>query len=108
MRASPAIFVLMLTVTAGCGAAQTPERAAPDDLKAVWTAQVDAWNRGGLEGFMTGYWKSPDLVFFSNGTETRGWQPTLDRYRAAYQGEGKHMGSLDFPQFDVVMLGTEA
>jgi SnoaL-like protein len=45
---------------------------------------------------------------FSSGTETRGWQPTLDRYRAAYQGEGKQMGTLDFPQLDLVMLGSEA
>ena len=44
----------------------------------------------------------------SNGTETRGWQATLDRYRARYQAEGKQMGTLDFPQLDLLMLGTEA
>jgi beta-aspartyl-peptidase (threonine type) len=77
-------------------------------VQAVWAAQVDAWNRGDLEGFMAGYWSSPDLVFFSNGTETRGWQETLDRYRARYQGEGKQMGALDFPQLDVLALGPDA
>jgi beta-aspartyl-peptidase (threonine type) len=85
--------------------------AEPDavrDVRAVWTAQVEAWNRGDLDGFMAGYWQSPELVFFSNGTETRGWQETLDRYRARYQAEGKRMGTLDFPQLDLVMLGTEA
>ena len=71
-------------------------------------AQVEAWNRGDLDGFMAGYWTSPDLVFFSNGTETRGWQATFDRYRARYQAEGKQMGTLDFPQLDLLMLGTEA
>jgi beta-aspartyl-peptidase (threonine type) len=109
VRALPAIILLTLTVAAtGCAAPQTPQTAGPADVKAVWTAQVDAWNRGDLEGFMAGYWKSPDLVFFSSGTETRGWQPTLDRYRAAYQGEGKQMGTLDFPRLDLVMLGSEA
>ena len=78
------------------------------DVRAVWTTQVEAWNRGDLDGFMAGYWKSPDLVFFSNGTETRGWQATLDRYRARYQAEGKQMGTLDFPELDIVTLGPES
>lgn len=78
------------------------------DVRAVWNAQVAAWNRGDLNGFMAAYWKSPDLVFFSNGDETRVWQATLDRYRARYQGEGKQMGTLDFPQLEVTMLGAEA
>lgn len=107
MRALPAITLLMLTA-AGCAAPRATEPTAANDVKAVWADQVSAWNRGDLEGFMTGYWKSPDLVFFSNGTETRGWQPTLDRYRAAYQGDGKQMGTLDFPQFDLVMLSADA
>lgn len=106
MKAWPA--TLLLVVSAACTATPTPASDPVTDVKAVWTAQVDAWNRGDLDGFMAGYWKSPDLVFFSNGTETRGWQETLDRYRARYQGEGKQMGTLDFPQLDLSMLGTEA
>lgn len=106
MRAWP--VTLLLVMSAACAA--TP-KAAPDaigDVRAVWTAQVEAWNRGDLDGFMAAYWKSSELVFFSNGSETRGWQETLDRYRARYQGEGKQMGALDFPQLDFVTLGAEA
>ena len=106
MRAWPA--TLLLVMSAACAATQTPASDPATDVKAVWTAQVDAWNRGDLNGFMTGYWKSPDLVFFSNGSETRGWQETLDRYRARYQADGKQMGTLDFPQLEFVTLGTEA
>jgi ketosteroid isomerase-like protein len=97
-----------MVMSAACAAPQTPGSDAVRDVRAVWTAQVEAWNRGDLDGFMAGYWKSPDLVFFSNGTETRGWQAALDRYRARYQAEGKQMGSLDFPQLDLLILGTEA
>jgi len=90
-----------------------PTRAAsPADAekgpRAVLNAQVEAWNRGDLEGYMESYWKSPDLVFFSNGQETRGWQATLDRYRTRYQAAGKQMGKLDFPAMDVVSLGRDA
>ncbi len=106
VRVLPA--TLLVVLSAACTATQTPASDSVRDVKAVWTAQVDAWNRGDLDGFMAGYWKSPDLVFFSNGTETRGWQETLDRYRARYQGEGRQMGTLDFPQLDLSMLGPEA
>jgi ketosteroid isomerase-like protein len=99
---------LLLVLSAACSATETPALDAVKDARAVWTAQVEAWNRGDLDGFMAGYWKSPDLVFFSNGTGTRGWQATLDRYRARYQAEGKQMGSLDFPELDVVALGPDA
>jgi beta-aspartyl-peptidase (threonine type) len=100
--------MVVFVMSGACAPTPTPEPDAVRDVRAVWTAQVEAWNRGDLDGFMAGYWQSPELVFFSNGTETRGWQETLDRYRARYQAEGKRMGTLDFPQLDLVMLGTEA
>ena len=101
--------LLTLASVACLSALPVPSRAAmPDDARAVLAAQVEAWNRGDLEGYMAGYWKSPDLVFFSNGQETRGWQATLDRYRTRYQGAGKQMGTLDFPAMDVLMLGPDA
>ena len=106
MRVWPATFLLLMS--AACAPPQTRGPDALTEVTAVWTAQVEAWNRGDLDGFVAGYWKSPDLVFFSNGAETRGWQETLDRYRASYQAEGKQMGTLDFPQLDFKVLGTEA
>jgi uncharacterized protein (TIGR02246 family) len=77
-------------------------------VKAVLDRQVKAWNRGDLEGFMTTYWNSPDLVFQSGADRTRGWQATLDRYRRKYQGEGKEMGRLRFDDLDVQVLGPDA
>ena len=95
-------------LSAACSTGETSAADTVKDVRAVLTAQVDAWNRGDLDGFMAGYWKSPDLVFFSNGTETHGWQATLDRYRMRYQAEGRQMGTLDFPALDIVPLGPEA
>ncbi len=74
-------------------------------MRAVLDAQVAAWNRHDLDSYMAGYWKSPDLTFYSGGTITRGWQPTLERYRKRYQSEGRDMGSLDFPEISVEPLG---
>lgn len=99
---------LLLFLSAACAPAPAQEPDAVSAVKAVWTAQAEAWNRGDLEGFMAGYWNSPDLVFFSNGTATRGWQATLDRYRARYQADGAQMGTLDFPELDILTMGTDA
>lgn len=73
-------------------ASADPESAIP----AVLLAQVEAWNRGDLKGFMEGYWKSPDLVFAGGAQETRGWEPVLEHYQARYQSGGAEMGKLSF------------
>jgi ketosteroid isomerase-like protein len=77
-------------------------------VRAVLQAQVEAWNRHDLEGFMAGYWKSPELTFYSGATETRGWEPTLERYRRKYQSAGSSMGILSFSDLKVEPLGSAA
>src|SRR4051812_35547056 len=77
---------------------------ATDRPEALLAAQQAAWNRGDLEGYMAGYWRSPELTFFSGATITKGWQPTLDRYRKRYQGEGREMGQLTFSDLEVQPL----
>lgn len=77
-------------------------------VHAVLDAQVEAWNRGDLEGFMATYWRSPDLVFCSGATVTKGWDATLARYRQRYQREGRDMGRLRFDGVEVVPLGPDA
>lgn len=100
--------LIVCALGAACAAAPTADSEALAEVRSVLTAQMDAWNKGDLEGYMAGYWTSPDLVFFSNGTTTRGWQATLDRYKQRYQGEGRQMGTLDFPELDIVSLGADA
>jgi ketosteroid isomerase-like protein len=91
--------------------AQPPKQSSAgvdQAIRAVMQAQVDAWNRHDLEGFMAGYWNSPELTFFSGATETKGWQPTLERYRRSYQAEGKAMGTLSFSDLQIEPLGADA
>ena len=87
----------------------TPKSSPPAeaDIKHLLAAQVEAWNKGDLEGFMAGYWHSPDLTFFSGTTVTKGWEPTLERYRQRYKGEGKEMGKLEFLELNVDPLDNK-
>src|SRR5215475_5608409 len=50
------------------------------EIRAVLDAQVAVWNAGKLEEFMNGYWRSPDLTFFSGGRKMSGWDATIERY----------------------------
>ena len=81
---------------------------APADLRKMLDDQTAAWNRGDLEAFMQGYWRSPEVTFFSGDTIIKGWEPTLARYRSRYQSAGKEMGKLSFTDENTEMLGSDA
>ena len=77
------------------------------DIRSVMDEQVAAWNGGDVDGFMKGYWKSEKLVFISGDNVTRGWQPTLDRYKKNYDSRAK-MGVLTFSNLEVTVLSKDA
>lgn len=75
-------------------------------ITAVLTEQAEAWNRGDIEGYMQGYWNSDDLVFVSSNV-TRGWKPTLERYKKSYNTREK-MGTLSFSDLEITVLSKDA
>lgn len=102
-------FVAIFTLLAVAAAAQSTSGSQKIETKirTILSDQVTAWNRGDLDGFMEGYWKSDELIFVSTEV-TRGWQKTLDRYRKNYDSREK-MGTLTFGDLSVsVMSKTSA
>lgn len=95
---------LALLLLAACGerALSQGDRTA---ITAVLDQQRDAWNRGDLDAFMAGYERSDDLLFASGGKVQRGWQQTLDRYRARYGSQPGDMGTLAFTEIEITDLG---
>ncbi len=83
------------------------ETKAAADIRAVMDDQSAAWNRGDIDGFMVGYWRSEKLVFISGDNVTRGWQPTLDRYKKSYDS-GAKMGVLKFSDLEFTMISKDA
>ncbi len=77
------------------------------EIRKVMNAQVTAWNQGDIDGFMKGYWNSPDLVFVSGVNITRGWQPTIERYKKNYDSRAK-MGTLTFSDLEVDVLSKDS
>jgi len=80
---------------------------ATSEIRAVMTAQVAAWNRGDIDGFMNGYAKSGDTEFVSGNKITRGWQTVRDNYRKKYDSREK-MGVLKFSEIKVTPLASDA
>ncbi len=80
-------------------------RPTADLIRRVLAAQAAAWNEGDLDAFMGGYWKSPDLRFVSGTQVTRGWAPTMKRYRERY-GEAD-LGRLAFDKLEVEFVTDE-
>jgi ketosteroid isomerase-like protein len=99
-------LILLHAAHAQAGSA-TPD-ASRTAIQHVIVAQQEAWNRHDLEAFMTGYWNSAQLTFFSGAKEHDGWQATMDRYRATYASGGHEMGKLEFSNLRIELLGSEA
>ena len=88
---------------------QTPSRSEDEAaIREVLNAQVGAWNKGDLEGYMKGYWNSPDLIFIAGASENRGYEAALERYKKSYQSAGREMGQLDFQELRIKVLSPDA
>src|ERR1700678_1602620 len=102
------VISLALITTATALSPSGNNNDAKPEIEHVLRTQQEAWNRHDLDGFMAGYWNSPDLTFFSGAKEHEGWRATMDRYRATYTSPGHEMGKLEFSSLRVEMLGANA
>ena len=100
------IAVCLVLMFAGASAAQSRSKAEAA-IRKVMDDQAAAWNRGDIDGFMAGYWRSDKLTFVSGTDVTHGWQPTLDRYKKSYDTRAK-MGVLTFSDLEITMLSKNA
>lgn len=89
------------------GVRQQPRMGAEEALHQLLTTQATAWNRGDIEGFMEGYWKSDQTTFSGSSGVSRGWQALLDRYRKNYSTRAI-MGHLEFSELEITPLGDDA
>lgn len=75
------------------------ENAKTNILNVLETQEI-AWNKGDLEAFMQGYWKSDELKFYGANGLTKGWQNTLDNYKRNYPTKAD-TGTLSFVLNDI-------
>jgi len=74
-------------------------------IRSILNTQMNAWNRGDLEKFMEGYWRSDSLMFIGKSGVTYGWQNTLNNYKKGYPDTAA-MGKLKFDILEVKRLSV--
>lgn len=95
-------FLACILFFAGAGAQKKSE---DETIRQLLLAQSDAWNRGNLEEFMQGYWKSDSLMFIGKSGVTYGWQQTLENYKKGYPDTAA-MGKLNFEFVEIKRLSV--
>jgi len=109
LRVIVTVAITGLVSAALSGAAENSRPSSKDEaeIRAVLSAQVAAWNRGDIDGFMNGYARSAATEFIGGDKLTRGWQTVCDRYRKKYDNREK-MGTLTFSELKITRLGGDA
>jgi len=108
-----ALAVLFMALVAGI--VRAPKLSAASDerendraaITKILEPQQNNWNRGNVNAFLEGYWRSPDLTFSGSGGIVRGWDGVLARYKKNYPDRAA-MGQLDFSGLEFHFLGNDA
>ncbi len=82
------------------------QSADETSIRKILSNQEDAWNRGDINDFMQGYWKSDSLLFIGKSGVTNGWQKTLNNYKKNYPDTAA-MGVLNFELLQLKPLSAE-
>jgi ketosteroid isomerase-like protein len=75
-------------------------------VRKVLADQQASWNRGNINDFMQGYWKSDSLTFTGKNGVTYGWTKTLNNYKRNYPDTAS-MGKLTFTIVNVDRLSGD-
>ena len=100
MRKGRTHLLLLLFLTLA-SSAQTASEAA---IRKLLDQQTAAWNRGDVDGFMTGYEDSPETTFVGQ-TVQYGYATIRDRYKKAYATPAA-MGKLTFSHLAIRILDS--
>jgi ketosteroid isomerase-like protein len=101
------VLIAATILTALTRFATAAESSDESQIRQLLQMQTDAWNRGDIDSFMTGYWKSDETAFVGANGITRGWQAVLDRYKRNYP-DREAMGHLTFSALEVQVTCPDA
>ena len=107
----PLLLSLLFVLFVPSGSSATGNEENRDgviaEIRAVLSAQQEAWNHGDIDGFMNGYARAETTVFVSGDEVTRGWRTVRDRYFKKY-GDRAKMGTLRFSDLAIEQLGQDS
>ena len=97
------LMILCLLIAMQANAQKTGDREA---ILNLLEQQRSGWNKGDLEAYMQGYWRSDSLLFVGKSGPTYGWQKTLEKYKRGYPDK-QAMGFLTFGIKKIELLSKD-
>lgn len=86
------LLTLLTTLTLLTASAQNKDIQA---IRKILANQTIQWNKGNIEAFMNGYWKSDSLLFVGKSGPKYGYREALANYKKGYPDTAT-MGKLAF------------
>jgi ketosteroid isomerase-like protein len=97
------VFIAVIVFVSNVATAQNAEELA---VKKVLAEQTAAWNKGDIEGYMTGYWNSDSLLFIGKSGPKYGYTATLENYKKSYPDTAA-MGKLSMELLQIKRLSVQ-
>jgi ketosteroid isomerase-like protein len=97
------LFLLFFVFSVSVAAAQSKNEKK---IREILNEQTEAWNRGEIPAFMSGYWQNDSLMFIGKNGIVYGWQQTLENYKKNYPNPDA-MGKLSFNILRVDKLSSK-
>lgn len=94
------LLTILTTLTLLTAHSQSKDEQA---IRSVLANQTKYWNKGNIEAFMQGYWKSDSLLFVGRTGPKFGFNTTLENYKKNYP-DTVVMGKLSFTILKVEKL----
>jgi beta-aspartyl-peptidase (threonine type) len=85
---------------------QTAPDSDPSDYQQIYSLLVtmaDRWNAHDLDGYLSVYWKSPDLLLVVEGEQLKGWADMVASYHRGYTNLDE-MGSFTPDRIQIQMV----
>lgn len=92
---------------AQAGAAMTSQAPLGREVAGIEYAQLAAWNRHDLTGYLSFYWNSPELISLSNGDELVGYSAVASQFLGAFSKDPSSMGNPRLNRLRVKLLGPD-
>ncbi len=96
------LFLIAALFNISSSFAQTSDEIT---IRNAMNEQLEAWNKGDINRFMTTYWQSDSLMFIGKSGVTYGWKETKENYIQSYPDTAA-MGKLDFKIIEVKRLSV--
>tara|TARA_R110000868_G_scaffold64372_3_gene193322 strand:+ start:203 stop:640 length:438 start_codon:yes stop_codon:yes gene_type:complete len=106
MNIKAILLFITIVIISSCSSKNTIEQDQIEIMTILNQQEID-WNNHDLKGFMSGYWKSDSLYFYSGKKLKSGWESTLNSYLKKYPDKS-YSGTLKFTIEKISAITTDS